>query len=178
MNPGITEALIWATALCVAALAGLWMALRTLRSLDTVRQAVRDSAQEQAVAERDVALEKARLDLDARRHELTLQQETIGEATAARKAELDAQTAKYQLDREAAGLVVEEAAEALRAELKATGEARAAVALDRARNEAEGTSVDWAVAKEMYARYLSKYGGTQPLPFGKWMQGWDCCGAK
>lgn len=165
MHNGIIETLIWASMVAVVALAGLVLAYRTARHLVAAQNALREET-----------LAEARLDLEERQHDLTLRQETLPEAVAAKKAELEAQAAKYRTDREAAGMVVEDAAEALRVEMKALAEARAEAAPDRARKEAEG--IDWGMAQQMYSDYLDNYRYSEPLPFGQWVQGWDCCGAK
>lgn len=111
-------------------------------------------------AERDV-------DVAERRHRLAVSSGLIDEETAREKARLEAETAQYETDRQAAGEVLAEAVEARRRVIAARAEAETALAFEAAR--AALGEQDLMALGEAYAAFCREYGYMNVPTFDQWI---------
>jgi len=166
----MTDTFIWAAVVFVPAMTlVLWLGPALRRAIDSVTAAHAVSA-----AERDAGVQAALGDVAERRHRLAISQALIDEETLAERTRLAAETAQYDTDREAAGKVLDAAVAYRREVLAARAEAEAELAPEAARKALEVNDGDtMAALGEAYAAYVRGYGYADPLPFGRWIQGFE-----
>lgn len=161
----VTDTLIWAAVVLVPVMTVvLWLTPALYRAIESwIAAHATDSA------ERGAGVQVTLADVDERRHELAVRRGLLAEETAAKRAQLLAETAEYDTDREAAGKVLDAAEAARREVLAARAEAEAALAPEMARKALEGTAgEDMASLSEAYAAYCNAALGT-PWSFGQWI---------
>ena len=157
--------LIWPAVVFVPAMTVvLWLTPALYRAIESWT-----AAHAAGSAERGAGVQVTLADAGERRHELAVRHGLLAEETAARRAQLLAEAAGYDTDREAAGKVLDSAIAARREVLAARAEAEAALAPEAARKALDGTgSEDMTSLSEAYAAYCSAALGT-PWSFGQWM---------
>lgn len=166
----MTDTLIWAGALFIPLMTlVIWLAPSFRRAIDAVAAANTVTA-----AERDAGVQASLADVAERRHQLAVRSALLDEETLAERTRLAAETAQWDVDREAAGKVLDSAVAARREVLAARAEAEAELAPEAARRALEVNGGDtMAALGEAYAAYVRGYGFADPLPFGRWIQGFE-----
>ena len=158
------ETLIWAGVVLLPVMTAVLCLLPSARrAID--RWGALDPATD---AERDAAAQETLAGIAERRHKLAISQALIGEETAREKARLEAETAQYETDAEAARVCLEPAVAARTRALEARAEAEAALAPEaaaRAMNDGD----DLAVLGEAYAAFCNAYGYANVPTFGQWI---------
>lgn len=109
-------------------------------------------------------------DAAERQFQAAIARATEPERIAAEKARLAAVRAQYETDALAAGKTLDAAMEGRQRVLAARADAEAALAPDAAKAALEG---DGGWLAQAYAAYCDSYGYSDPLPFGRWIQGFD-----
>jgi hypothetical protein len=160
----VISTLIWAGVAFVPSMTlVVWLApsLRRAISMWTSAHAV-------TANERDAAVQQVLVDLAERRNRLAVTQSLLAEETASERARLEAQTAQYRTDEEAAGRVLGEAVDARRKVIAARARAEAELAPEAARAAmSPGSEMDMKALGDAYAAYCAR--ADYPWPFGQWV---------
>jgi hypothetical protein len=121
-------------------------------------------------AERDAAVQESNQSTAERRHRLALSQALIAEETAGERARLEAETAQYETDAEAARVCLEPAVDARRRALEARAEAEAELAPEIARKALESDAGEtMAALGTAYAAFCAAYGFADTPTFDRWV---------
>lgn len=160
----MTNTLIWAAVVLLPVMTVV------LSLLPSARRAIGrwGAAYTVTAAERDAAVQESAAGVAERRHRLALSQALITEETARERARLEAETAQYEMDAEAARVCLEPAVDARRRALEARAEAEAELAPDIARKALE-SGEDLKVLGEAYAAFCSAYGFAGTPTFSQWI---------
>jgi hypothetical protein len=157
------ETLIWAGVVLAPAMTlVVWLAPAMRRSIDAW-----GSSHSVSAAERDAKAQAGLVDVEERRHQLAVDGETIREAAARERARLEAETAQFETDAEAARVCLEPAVAARHRALEARAEAEAELAPEAARKALGGE--DMAILAEAYATFCGQYGYANTPTFGTWI---------
>jgi hypothetical protein len=158
--------LIWAGALFVP------LIVLVLGLLGPARRAIAQwgDAHAKSAAERDAAAQRVLADVEGDRHQLAIDRANMAAETERERARLAAETAQYETDRKAAEEALAEAVEARKRVIAARAEAEAALAPDAAKSALQPGG-DWLAAA--YRTYCENYEYADPLPFGRWIQGFE-----
>lgn len=162
----MTDTLIWAAVTLI-------LGLTVICSLaPSARRALRTwtDAHTVTAAERQAAIDETRVSIEERRHKLAIAKALIAEETENERVRLEAETAQYATDRNAARRVLDDAIAARRKVIGARAEAEAALAPDAARHALEHSEGEWLA--QAYAAYCKACVGT-PWSFGQWIQGYE-----
>jgi hypothetical protein len=157
---------IWAAALFVPLMTLVLGLLGPLRH--AIGQLAGSYAQTAAEREAKAALDLA--DAEKSRHVLAVRRGALAEETEREKARLAAETAQLETDAEAARRSLDAAAAARAKAIEARADADAALAPEAARKALEGSG-EWLAGA--YQAYCENYQYSEPLPFGRWIQGYD-----
>lgn len=162
----MTDTAIWAAALFIPLMTLIAVLARPLRrAVDQWGGQWASSA-----AERDATAQQLLAAIETGRHELAVRHSLITEETERERARLAAETAQYDTDQQAAARTLDAATEARNRVLAARAAAEAALAPDAARAALDGSG-EWLA--QAYAAYCDNYGYNDPLPFGRWIQGFQ-----
>jgi len=162
----MTDTLIWAAVVLLPVMtAVVWLAPAARRAIDAW-----GSAHQIGQSERDATAQAALVDAEERRHELGVRRETIAGEVEAERARLQAETAQYETDAEAARVCLEPAVDARRRALEARAEAEAELAPEAARRALEGDSGEtMAALGTAYASFCAAYGFAGTPTFSDWV---------
>ena len=158
----MVDTLIWAAAIFAPLMTlVVWLAPAMHRSIDAW-----GSGHSVSAAERDAKAQETLAGVEERRHRLAVDGETIKQKTAREKARLEAETAQFETDAEAARVCLEPAVAARTRALEARAEAEAELAPEAARR-ALGSGEDLAALGKAYAAYCNRV--ISPWGFGEWV---------
>ena len=158
----MVDTLIWAAAIFAPLMTlVVWLAPAMHRSIDAW-----GSGHSVSAAERDAKAQETLAGVEERRHRLAVDGETIKQKTAREKARLEAETAQFETDAEAARVCLEPAVAARTRALEARAEAEAELAPETARKALDGA--DMKSLTQAYAAYCAAH-PTTPRPFCDWV---------
>jgi hypothetical protein len=142
----------------------VWLAPAMRRSIDAW-----GSGHSVSAAERDAKAQETLAGVEERRYQLAVGGETIKQEVAREKARLEAETAQYETDAEAARVCLEPAVAARQRALEARAEAEAELAPEAARKALGGDAEDLAALGKAYAAFVGKYGYMNTPTFAAWI---------